>query len=52
MENKKDKSLTIRVPAELYQQYVDETIKRTNKENRLVKVSEIIREVLEKGLKL
>lgn len=51
MENKKDKSITIRVPTELYQQYVNETINRTNKENRLVKVSEIIREVLEKGLK-
>lgn len=47
----KDKALSIRIPAELYQLYVEETIKRTNKEKRLVKVSEIIREVLEKGIK-
>ena len=46
----KDKHLSIRVPGELYQEYVEETIKRTNNENRLVKVSEVIREVLEKGL--
>ena len=50
MGDKKDKSLTIRVSAELYQEYINETIKRTNEENRLVKVSEIIREVLESGL--
>lgn len=47
----KDKALSIRISDELYQQYVEETIKRTNKENRLVKVSEIIREVLENGIK-
>jgi predicted DNA-binding protein len=47
----KDKHLSIRIPYELYQKYVKETIKRTNQENRLVKVSEIIREILEKGVK-
>jgi hypothetical protein len=46
----KDKALSIRITDDLYQQYVEETIKRTNTEKRLVKVSEIIREVLEKGL--
>ena len=46
----KDKHLSIRISDGLYQKYVKEAIKRSNEEGRIVKVSEIIRESLEKGL--
>ena len=49
-KNEKDKHLSIRFSSELYQKYVDEAIKRSVQEKRIVKVSEIIREVLEKGI--
>jgi hypothetical protein len=48
--NKKDKHLSVRFSSELYQKYIDEAINRSNKEKRIVKVSEIVREVLEKGI--
>lgn len=48
--NKKDKHLSVRFSSELYQKYVNEAINRSTKEKRIVKVSEIIREVLEKGI--
>jgi len=50
MKNKKEKLLSIRITNELYQKYVNETIKRSNKEKRIIKISEIIREILTKGL--
>lgn len=50
MKIKKEKAISLRLSTELYQQYVDEAINKTIKEKRLVNVSEIIREVLEKGL--
>lgn len=50
MNNKKEKAISLRLTEELYQKYVEMAIERSNKENRIVKVSEIIREVLEKGI--
>ena len=49
-KNEKDKHLSVRFSSELYQKYIERAIERSNKENRIVKVSEIIREVLEKGI--
>lgn len=49
-KNEKDKHLSVRFSSELYQKYIDKAIERTNQEKRIVKVSEIIREVLEKGI--
>lgn len=49
-KNEKDKHLSLRFSSELYQKYVERAIKRSMKENRIVKVSEVIREVLEKGI--
>lgn len=49
-KNEKDKHLSVRFSSELYQKYVENAIERSNKEKRIVKVSEIIREVLEKGV--
>lgn len=46
----KDKHLSVRFSSELYQKYIDKAIQRSNKEKRIVKVSEIIREILEKGI--
>lgn len=45
-----DKHLSVRLSSELYQKYIEKAIKRSNKENRIVKISEIVREVLEKGV--
>jgi len=45
-----DKHLSVRLSYELYQKYVEKAIKRSNEEKRIVKVSEVIRESLEKGV--
>lgn len=45
----KDKHLNIRIPKELYEAYVKKTLIQSQKENRLIKISEIIRDVLEKN---
>lgn len=45
----KDRHLTIRVPHELYEAYVKKTLARSQKEKRLIKISEIIREALEQN---
>ena len=50
MKKIQDKHLNIRFSKELYQKYIDKAIKRSSEEKRIVKVSEIIREVLEKGV--
>lgn len=50
MEKSTDKHLSVRLSLELYQKYVEKAIKRSNKENRIVKISEIVREVLGKGI--
>ena len=47
-ENGKDRSVTIRINKDVYQKLVDETLERSVKEGRLIKISEIIREKLEK----
>lgn len=44
------KHLSIRISDELYEKYVNETIKRSNQTNKLIKLSEVIREVLENGV--
>lgn len=49
--NSKDKTITFRLTAEQHQKCIDIAIIRSQKENRLVKISEIIREAIEKGLK-
>lgn len=49
-KNEKDKHLSVRFSSELYQRYIYKALERANKEKRIVKVSEIIREVLEKGI--
>lgn len=49
-KNEKDKHLSVRFSSELYQKYIEKAIERSNKENRIVKVSEIIREILEKSI--
>lgn len=49
MNNKKDKHLTIRLSNSLYEHYVEKAIKKSQKEHRIVKVSEVLREVLEKN---
>jgi hypothetical protein len=46
---KKEKHLTIRLPINLYEIYVKKTIDASQKEGRLIKLSEIIREVLQKN---
>jgi hypothetical protein len=46
-KNSQDRSVTIRIKKELYQELVDLTISKSVKEGRVVKVSEIIREKLE-----
>lgn len=45
------KTITFRLDSELYQKCVELTIKRSKKENRIVKLSEIIREAIHKGIK-
>jgi hypothetical protein len=50
MSKEKDKHLSVRFSSVLYQKYIDKAIKRSSDEKRIVKVSEIIREVLEKGV--
>ena len=50
MKIEKDKHLSIRFSSELYKKYIDIAINRSVEEKRIVKVSEIIREVLEKGV--
>ena len=43
----KDRHLSIRISEDLYKSYIKKALKRGNEEERIVKVSEIIREVLE-----
>ena len=52
MENKeiaKDKAVTVRIPIELYNLFLERTLERSNKEKRMVKISEIMREAMENG---
>ena len=43
MKENKDRSVTIRINKDVYQRLVDETLERSVKEGRLIKISEIIR---------
>lgn len=45
---KKEKHLTIRISNELYNSLINKTLKKSNKEKKLIKLSETIREILEK----
>jgi len=45
---KKDRSVTIRIPIEVYEKLTKEAIAKSVKENRIVNISEIIREKLNK----
>ena len=48
MKENKDRSVTIRINKDIYQKLVDETLKRSLDEGRIIKISEIIREKLSK----
>lgn len=50
-KEQKGKTITFRLDTEQHQKCLSEAIKRTNKENRIVNLSEIIREAITKGLK-
>ena len=41
-----DRPVTIRIPLEIYEKLTKEAIARSVKENRIIKISEIIREKL------
>ena len=47
----KNKTVTFRLNEKQHQKCLDIAIKRSEKENRIVKLSEIIREAIEKGLR-
>lgn len=50
MKHTKEKAISLRLSPELYQKFVDKAIKQSNSKKRLVNISEIIREILEKGV--
>ncbi len=47
----KKKTITFRLDEIQHQKCLEMAIKRSQKENRIVKISEIIREAIDKGLK-
>ena len=47
----KNKTVTFRLDSKQHQKCLDIAIQRSKKENRIVKLSEIIREAIDKGLK-
>lgn len=49
---KKEKHLTIRISIDLYNKLIEKTLEKSNKEKRLIKLSEIIRTILEKNEKI
>ena len=48
MEKANKKLISLRLSEELYQKFVDEAISRSTKEKKIIHVSEIIRDILEK----
>ena len=50
MKKTKEKAISLRLSQELYQKFVNKAISKSNNEKRIINVSEIIREVLEKGV--
>lgn len=53
MKEKKnqDRSLTIRLNSELYQKCINKALEKGVKEGKIIKVSEIVRFFIEKGVK-
>jgi hypothetical protein len=49
---KKEKHLTIRISNELYENLIKKALEKSNKEKKIIKLSEIIREILEKNEKI
>lgn len=47
MKENKERPVTIRLSNNLYNHYLEKAIKRTQKEKRIVKISEVLREALE-----
>jgi metal-responsive CopG/Arc/MetJ family transcriptional regulator len=47
---KKEKAISLRLSQELYQKYVNKAIQQSNKEKRLIAISEIIRKTLEDNI--
>jgi len=47
MSESKEKPVTIRLSNKLYQHYVEKALKKGQKEKRIVRISEVMREVLE-----
>lgn len=50
MDNKKNIILAVRINKELNKLLIDKAIKDTIKKNKIVKVSDVVREILEKGI--
>lgn len=48
-KEKQDRHLTIRMSNDLYQSYVEKALKMGQKEQRIVKISEVIKTALENG---
>lgn len=48
-DKQKDKPVTIRITKELYDFFLDKALNRAQKEKRVVKISEIMREAMERG---
>lgn len=44
----KDKHITLRLQNDLYQSYIEKALKKGQKEKRIVKISEVLRDALEK----
>jgi len=44
-----DKLIALRIPKDLYQHYVEKAIEESNKKNKIITLSKIIREILEKN---
>jgi hypothetical protein len=47
---KKEKHITIRLPLGLYQKLLDKTIEKSKSESKIINLSKIIREILEKNI--
>jgi hypothetical protein len=49
MKENKEKPVTVRLPTSLYEHYLEKALKRAQKERRIVKISEVLREALEQN---
>jgi len=50
-ETLRDKHITMRLPQDLYQSYVDAALEKGQKEKRIVNLSEVLRDALVKYVK-